>query len=175
MLEVLESKLSFEHEIIVSNLIDDKSYNLIASSRDSLGNLAVSDNQSFRTAVDTRPPKIIDIKIDTSVKGSGAEARGQIVVSWSTDEPATSQIAYGEGAPGNYSNKTSEDSRLSFEHTVVVSDLSTSKIYQVQPISSDKANNTTKGTNQSAIISRGTEDVFTIIFNSLRNIFGIKG
>ena len=173
--DTIDITLVTEHKVIISSLSDDSNYILIARSRDSLGNLAVSDAQSFKTALDTRPPKISNITVETSIKGSGAEARGQVIVSWSTDEPATSQVAYGQGAPGAYSNKTAEDSRLSYEHTVVISDLSTSSIYQVQPISDDKANNESKGTNQSAIIGRGTEDVFTIIFSSLRNIFGIKG
>ena len=172
--EVIDSKLVTEHEITLSNLIDDQTYFATARSRDALGNLATSDTQSFKTALDTRPPKISSITVETSIKGSGAEARGQVIVSWSTDEPATSQVAYGQGAPGAYSNKTAEDSRLTQEHTVVISDLPTSSIYQVQPLSKDKAANESKGTNQSAIIGRASEDVFSIIFNSLRKIFGIK-
>lgn len=172
--EAIESKLVLEHEITISNLIDDRSYSLIARSRDASGNLAVSDVQTFKTALDTRPPKISNITVETTIKGSGSEAKGQVIVSWDTDEPSTSQVAYGQGSPGSYSNKTSEDSELVTSHTVVISDLSTSSIYQIQPISKDKADNEADGTNQSAIIGRGSEDVLTIIFNALRNIFGIK-
>lgn len=175
LIEAIDSKLTLDHEMIISNLEDDKNYSLIARSTDGSGNVAVSDTQTFKTALDTRPPKINDIIVDTSIKGTGAEARGQVVVSWTTDEPATSQIAYGQGAAGSYNNKTSEDSRLSTEHVVIISDLSTSSIFQIQPLSKDKASNETKGTNQSAIVGRGSEDVFTIIFSALRNIFGIKG
>ncbi len=171
--EVIDSKMTVDHEVTISGLIDNTDYSLVARSRDAAGNLAVSDAQTFKTALDTRPPKVSNITVDTTIKGSGAEARGQVVVSWTTDELATSQVAYGQGAPGNYNNKTAEDSRLTLEHVVIISDLSTSSIYQLQPISKDKANNSANGTNQSAIIGRGSEDVFTIIFNSLRKIFGI--
>ena len=173
--EVIISKLGVEHEITISGLIDNTDYTLVARSRDASGNLAVSDTQTFKTALDTRPPKISDISVETTIKGNGSEARGQVIVSWTTDEPGTSQVSYGQGSPGSYSNKTAEDSRLSTEHVVIISDLSISSIYQIQPLSKDKAANESKGANQSAIIGRGTEDVFTIIFNSLRNIFGIKG
>lgn len=174
-LEVLDSKLATDHELTLSGLEDDKNYSLTARSRDGSGNLAVSDTQTFKTALDTRPPKVSNIIVESSIKGSGAEARGQVVVSWTTDEPSTSQVAYGQGAPGSYSNKTSEDSRLSNEHVVIISDLATSSIFQVQTLSKDKAANEAKGTNQSAIIGRGSEDVFTIIFSSLRKIFGLRG
>ncbi len=172
--EIINSKFTTEHEITISELADDSIYSLVASSRDEASNLVVSDPQTFRTALDTRPPKISKINVDTAIRGSGSEAKGQVIVSWSTDEPATSQVAFGQGSPGNYNNKSVEDSTLSLEHTVIISDLSTSSIYQIQPLSKDKAGNEGKGTNQSAIVGRGTEDVFTIIFNSLRNIFGIR-
>ena len=172
--EAIQSKFVTEHEVTISGLIDNTDYTLVARSRDAAGNLAVSDVQTFKTALDTRPPKISNITVETTIKGSGSESKGQVIVSWDTDEPATSQVAYGQGSPGSYSNKTSEDSELITSHTVVISDLSTSSIYQIQPISKDKADNGSNGTNQSAIIGRGSEDVLTIIFNALRNIFGIK-
>ncbi len=171
--EAVDAKLVIEHEMIISGLEDDSDYSLVARSRDASDNLAVSDTHTFRTALDTRPPKISKVTVETAVRGKGSEAKGQVIVTWQTDEPATSQIAFGQGAPGNYNNKTVESSELSLEHTVVISDLSTSSIYQLQPVSKDKAGNEGKGSNQSAIVGRGFEDVFTIIFNSLRNIFGI--
>lgn len=174
-LETISSKLTTEHEITIAGLDDNSTYSLVARSRDAFDNLAISDTQTFKTALDTRPPKISKITVDTTIRGTGAEAKGQVIVSWTTDELATSQVAFGQGAPGSYNNKTAEDSTLSYEHTVVISDLSTSSIYQVQPVSRDGANNLSKGSNQSAIIGRGTEDVFMIIFSALRNIFGIKG
>lgn len=171
--EAVDAKLVVEHEMIISGLDDDSNYSLVARSRDASDNLAISDTHTFRTALDTRPPKISKVTVETAIRGKGAEAKGQVIVTWQTDEPSTSQIAFGQGAPGNYNNKTVESSDLSTEHTVVISDLSTSSIYQIQPISKDKAGNEGKGSNQSAIVGRGFEDVFTIIFNSLRNIFGI--
>ncbi|MBC7943236.1 fibronectin type III domain-containing protein [Candidatus Saccharibacteria bacterium] len=168
------SKLTIEHEIILRGLEDDSQYFLLAQSRDVDGNLAVGDRQIFKTALDTRPPKISGTRVETSIKGNGSEARGQIVISWKTDEPTTGQVAYADGSGGtDYSNKTSEDARLSTDHVVIISDLPTSKVYHLQPISRDKSQNIATGKDKSAIIGRASESILNIILNSLNSIFGI--
>ncbi len=167
------SELTTEHSIIIKDLIDDSEYYLIAQSRDASGNLATSDKQTFKTALDTRPPKVSNVTVETSIRGTGAEARGQAVVSWTTDEPSTSQVAYAEGSGAtSFNNKTAEDSTLSTEHIVIVSDLPTSRVYSVQPVSRDRSNNAGVGEAQSAIVGRASDDVLTIVFNILRRVFG---
>ena len=171
--ESVDPKLVTDHEITIRDLEDDSEYFLVANSRDGDGNLATSDRQTFRTALDTRPPKVSGITIESSIRGTGAEARGQVVVSWRTDEPATSQVAFTEGSGAtNFNNRTAEDLGLSFEHIVIVSDLPTSKVYSVQPISKDKSGNNGKGQTESAIIGRASDNVLTIVLNSLKKVFG---
>ncbi|QQS26788.1 VCBS repeat-containing protein [bacterium] len=171
--EISDSKLTTEHTVIIHDLIDDTEYSLVAESRDAGGNLAVSDVQRLKTALDTRPPKISRMKVETAIRGTGAEARGQIVVSWYTDEPATSQIAYGEGSGRKqFTSRTSEDAALSNEHIVIISDLSTSHIYSVQPLSKDRAGNETSGDVRSAVIGKASDSVIAIVLNALKGIFG---
>jgi hypothetical protein len=168
-----DSTLTTSHEITIRDLEDNSQYFLVAQSRDASGNLATSDRQVFQTALDTRPPKISDISIESSIRGTGAEARGQVVVSWRTDELSTSQVAYAEGSDAvAFNNKTAEDSALSFEHIVIVSDLPTSKVYSIQPVSNDKSGNSGKGEVQSAIIGRASDSVLAIVLATLKNIFG---
>ncbi len=171
--QVVDSKLVTEHKVIIRDLIDDTDYNLVATSHDKDNNAAVSDSQRFRTALDTRPPKISDVVVETSVRGNGSQSRGQIIVSWKTDEPATSQVAFGLGEGASLTSKSSEDGRMTLEHTVVVSDIPTSSIYSVAPISTDKGDNATTAESITAIIGRGSENVFNIIFDALGRIFGL--
>ena len=171
--EVSDSKLVEKHTVTLKDLEDDTEYDFVIESRDKGGNVALSDRQTFETPLDTRPPKISEIVVETSIRGSGAGARGQIVVSWTTDEPSTSQVAYGQGSGGSFTNKTAEDSELVTEHVVIISDLPTSNVYHVQPVSKDSANNEGKGEDQSAIIGRANESVLTIIVNTLQRIFGL--
>ena len=168
-----DSKLILDHQMIIRNLEDDSEYFLVAQSRDGSGNVAVSDRQVFRTALDTRPPKVSDVTVESSIRGTGAEARGQIVVSWHTDEPASSQVNYTEGSSAtNFNSRTAEDTSLSLEHIVIISDLPTSRVYSVQPVSRDKAGNAETSTVEPAIIGRSSDNVLTIILNSLRKVFG---
>ena len=173
-LNAIDTTMTTTHEIIIRQLADDSQYTLIARSRDSSGNVAVSDSQVFRTALDTRAPKITDITVTPSIRGTGAEARGQIIITWKTDEPATSQVAYGEGTSGDLSNSSSQDSRLTYDHAVVISDLSTSKVYRVQPVSYDKGNNEGAGDPQTAIVGRSSQSALSIIFSVLQKIFGVN-
>ena len=167
------SELVTAHEITIRGLEDDSEYSLVAQSRDAAGNLAVSDRQTFRTALDTRPPKITNISIEPAIRGVGAEARGQVVVSWRTDEPSTSQVAFADGAGATvFNSKTAEDSALSTEHVVIVSDLPTSRVYSMQPVSRDKSGNSGVGETQSAIIGRASDSVLTVILNTLKKVFG---
>lgn len=173
-LESLDSKLVTSHELIIRNLTDNSEYALVARSRDAGGNLATSDRQIFRTALDTRPPKISAVVVEPSVKGTGTESRGQIIVTWKTDEPTTSQVAYGIGNAAELTNKTAEDNRLTSEHVVIVSDLSTSQVYSVQAVAKDVSKNEAKSKKVSTITGRASDNVLTIIFNALQQIFGIK-
>ena len=74
----LDAKMTTNHKMIIEGLQDNSLYTLIAQSRDASGNLAISDKQVFHTALDTRPPKISGVKVQSSIKGTGAEAQGQI-------------------------------------------------------------------------------------------------
>lgn len=171
--DMADSKLVTEHEIIIRGLEDNSEYYLVANSRDGSGNLATSDRQIFHTALDTRPPKITKVTIEPSVKGSGADARGQLIVSWHTDEQATSQVSFDDGKSGTTS-RTNEDAALVTDHVVVVSDLSPAQVYSVKAISRDKAGNSAESTTQSAIIGRASDSIFAIIFNALQQIFGLS-
>lgn len=172
-LNASDGKMVTEHEMTIRNLEDDKQYSLTALSRDAAGDVATSDRQVFQTALDTRPPKISDVTVEPTVRGSGAEARGQIIVSWTTDEPATSQVAYNSGlATDVYNSRTGEDTAMTTNHVVVVSDLPTSAIYQLQALSADKADNVGKSEGQSTIIGHASDNVLSIVFTALQNIFG---
>ncbi len=172
--DIQNSELKTDHKISISGLQDDSEYFLIAQSRDRDGNLTVSDRQIFRTALDTRPPSVFDVTIESSIRGSGSEARGQVIVSWKTDEPATSQVGYADGSTATvFNNKTSEDTQLTTEHIVVLSNLPTSKVYSIQAMSFDRARNIGVSEPQTEIIGRANESVLTIILNSLQRIFGL--
>jgi hypothetical protein len=164
--------LKTTHEILIEDLLDDTQYSLIAQSRDGGGNLAASDEQIFRTALDTRPPKITDFLVETSVSGSGNSARGQLIVSWTTDEPTTSQIAYGEGTGSDLSNRSPLDVRYTTEHVVVVSDVATAAVYSIRAVSADRAGNVTESESAVGIVNKASENAINIVLEVLNQVFG---
>ena len=172
LFEKYDSATTTEHEMVIRELQDNSDYVLVAESRDAEGNVALSDAQNFRTALDTRPPVVKNLKVETTIRGTGAEARGQVVVSWDTDEPSTSQVAYADGSSGStYTNRTAEETTLVTQHTVIVSDLATSKVFHLRAESRDRAGNAGTSEDRSTIIGRASDSVLSIIFNALSKVF----
>jgi hypothetical protein len=171
--EDINSDFVTNHSMTISNMPYNTPYDLVARSTDELGNTAVSDQQVFHTGLDTRPPIISDITIQPSIRGTGASAQGQLVISWKTDKAGTSQVAYGEGSSGNYSAKTAEDTALVTNHVVVVSNLSTSEVYHLQVLSKDADGVRGVSGDQTTIIGQASDSALSIVFNALQSIFGL--
>lgn len=163
-----------EHKMLIAGLYQESTYTMQVKARDRYGNEATSDIQKFTTAVDTRPPAIFDIKVEGENSSFVSDEGGsgvQLVISWSTDEPATSQIEFAEGAGSTYTNATFEDATLTSEHMVVLPNLSASKVYHLRVISTDKADNKTFSYDIVTVTPKTSDSAVDLIFNSLRGIF----
>ncbi len=94
---------------------------------------ATDDSEADPVITDTTAPTISNLSAD-SPRGD------QLVVTWTTNEPATAQVEY--GTDGNLGNATDEDPRYVTSHTVTISPLDRKTIYYVQVSSRDAAGNT---------------------------------
>ncbi|PIP56774.1 hypothetical protein COX05_01225, partial [candidate division WWE3 bacterium CG22_combo_CG10-13_8_21_14_all_39_12] len=136
------------------------------------GNVATSETISYDTPFDTRPPKISNITIETSINGVGADAKAQIIVSWRTDENATSQVEFEPGVGGEtYSKKTVEDATLTNSHVVIISDIESSRPYHLRAVSRDGARNTTFSNDQAVITGKVSESALDLIIGNLQESF----
>ncbi len=172
-LSAIDPAMTTNHLMTIENLNYNTPYQIIATSQDSLGNIATSDLQIFHTGLDTRPPIVSSVVVQPSIRGTGASASGQIIVSWKTDKPGTSQVAYGQGSSGGYSSKTAEDTTLVTNHVVVISNLPTSEVFHLEAISLDNAGNTGVSSNQTTIVGQATDSALSIVFNALQAVFGL--
>jgi len=164
------------HEVSLSGLSDSTSYEVQAYGTDQYGNIATGEINTFTTPLDTRAPSISNVTIETSNVGSGQQDKAQIAVSWTTDEPATSMVEYGEGLSGDqYSNKSTEDKAYATQHLVIISDLVPSLPYHLKVVSSDKANNIAQSDDSTAIPGEVQKSILQIILNALQNSFGWLG
>ena len=86
-----------------------------------------------------------------------SQSVSQLIISWNTDEPATSQVEYGDGTGIDYSQKTQEDSNLTINHLVIIPNLTSSKVYHLRALSNDKANNQGKSIDTVTITPKQTD------------------
>ncbi|MBU6389509.1 fibronectin type III domain-containing protein, partial [Patescibacteria group bacterium] len=162
-----------DHTVTVSNLADRSTYILTAEGVDKYGNTATSDQNRFTTPNDTRPPKISNLTVAVKSVGFGSVQKAQVVVTWETDEPGTSQLEYGPGiASTDYPQKTREDMTYTTSHVVIASDLDPSKIYHLRAVSRDQAGNTGDSEDTTVITGQTQQSVIDIIMNSLQNSLG---
>lgn len=167
-----------EHRIIIRGLTAETGYTLIVKGRDKAGNEAISDPQKVTTATDTRPPQVTNLKVEGAVQAvsdNSQESVAQLVVSWTTDEPSTSQVEFGEGTGSTYSNKTQEDSTLTVNHMVVITGLTPSKVYHLRALSKDKANNLAQSIDTVTITPKATENALNLVLQNLQQVFGVLG
>jgi len=172
--EVNLNLVSGEHKITLKGLLPDTKYVLVVKGLDRIGNEAKSDPQTFTTATDTRAPKISEVLVETypgEVDNGSGKKNSQIIVSWKTDEPATSKVEYGEGNTDIYEFKTPEDDNLKLNHVVIINNLDISKIYHLRAISLDKAKNESKSQDVVTVTAKTQDNAFDLIFKNIRNIF----
>lgn len=94
-------------------------------------NVTVTPSQ-IDPAPDTSPPTLTNLQLG-SVGQNGA------TVTWSTDEPADSQVEYGSSS--SYGMATARNTTLSSTHTVVISGLDASATYHFRAVSRDGSGN----------------------------------
>lgn len=168
-----------EHRMIIRGLLPQTDYILVVKGRDKIGNEAISDTQRFTTATDTRPPQITDLRVEGAAipptATTAQESTAQLIVSWNTDEPAASQVEFGEGTGTTYSSKTQEDSNLTYNHVVIISNLTPSKVYHLRAISKDKAGNVGHSIDTVTITPKATENALNLVITNLQEAFGFIG
>ena len=178
--EVNIDLVSGEHKMVIKGVQAETNYILVVKGRDKAGNEAASDNQKVTTATDTRPPLISSLSVEgsnVSAKdaNSNQQSSSQLVVIWDTDEAAASQVEFGEGTGSNYSQKTQEDANLTFNHLVVISNLTPSKVYHLRADSADKAGNISQSVDTVTVTPKATDNALDLVVGNLREMFGFLG
>ena len=164
-----------KHQVAITPLNPKTVYSLIIKGDDAYGNQAVSDTQTFTTATDTVPPTISNLTIQSQIMSGTSGNKSQIIVSWTTDKPATSQVEFNQGSGGSYSQKSSEDSHYVLNHIVVISNLPTSTVFHLKAISTDESGNTGYSSDNITITPQATESALNLVLGNLEQVFGFLG
>jgi hypothetical protein len=162
--------------VTLTNLTDNSKYFFKVKSRDKFGNLAESGVREAMTSLDNAAPAIIGVKSESGVISSGETSRIQIVISWSTDEPATSMVEYGEGIGSSaetlgYSFKTEEDQVFNQSHLVIISGLKPSTTYHFRILAKDMVGNESKSGDYTILTPPKDLSVLQLILKSWEETF----
>jgi hypothetical protein len=143
------------HEVTLSGLLPSTLYHFRVHSADTAGNSASSLDQTFTTMADSLAPVISEI-IVTNITGNSA------TVNWTTNEPASSLVDY--GITTAYEIGTKIDNTLVVLHSVNLTGLNSSTLYNFRVRSKDSVENTGVSTNQA----------FTTLDNTAPVISGVR-
>jgi len=124
------------------------------------------------TGKDTRAPVISNVVVETQINGSGNSSTAQILVSWETDEPATTQVIYGQGTGSEYPLSTPEDTGLTKRHVVVIRDMEATTSYHLQIVSKDETNNQATSSDLIAVTPAVAESALDVVLKNLEDVFG---
>jgi hypothetical protein len=165
-------KLTKTHDVLLKDLRDDNNYAIVVKGKDEAGNEAVYPIQKVKTAVDFRPPEIQNMSVESTIVGVGDEAKAQIIVSWDTDEPATTQVEYADGTGASYGQSSQEDPTMTTNHIVTVTGLTPAKIYHLRALSKDKGTNNGKSSDYVVVTPKSTKDALNLVMDNLSKTFG---
>ena len=170
--QISKAALESTHVMKIDHLKDGVIYIIRLRGRDKYGNEAVSDPIRYVTGKDTRPPVISNVSVEAQETGSGKASSTQIIVSWDTDEPATTQVLYGQGVGSEYPLSTPEENGLTSRHTVVIRDVQPTTSYHLQIVSKDETGNQAKTGDLIAVTPAVTASALDVVLTNLEDVFG---
>jgi len=167
-----ETELVTDHKIKLEGLTPGAVYGVRVYGRDEDDNLAQSSWFDLETLTDASGPEINQIKTSAAII-PGTEGKAQVIISWKTNEPATTMLFY---QSGNASEKKFDeeitDQAMTRNHVVVLTELSAGRVYRYLIASKDEYGNLTESRELSFLAPRQRESVFQLIINNLEDIFG---
>ena len=170
-MQVARAELSKTHVMRLEGLEDGAMYVIRLKGRDKYGNEAVSEAVRYVTGADTRPPKISNVSVESQMSGSGEASSAQLIVSWETDEEATTQVVYGQGTGSDYPVDTG-NTGLTKRHTVVIRDLAHTSSYHLKIVSKDKTGNVAESGDLIAVTPALQESALDVVLKNLEDVFG---
>ncbi|EKE15915.1 MAG: PKD protein [uncultured bacterium] len=163
-----DPKMGIEHSLEADNLESGTTYTLEVQVRDNKGNATIEKIDDYTTAKDENPPKVDQIRTDSALTQND---KVQAIISWKTDEPATTEVIYKEGRSGQEKEAKFNDS-LTSSHTAVITTFKPGTVYYFKVKSIDAAGNEGKSTDFALLTPRRKENIIQIIVNNFQDIFG---
>lgn len=163
------------HDITVRNMKSGTSYTIEIQSKDQFGNVATHTFPPFATGQDINPPLISSVRSNAAVV-PGKRLLVQTIISWTTDEPSTSQVFWLEGVGTlrdlSKAQSTAIDNNLTTNHIAVVTSLKPGSVYRFVVKSVDERSNQAISREFSILTPQQGETVIDLIVKNFQEIFG---
>ena len=162
-----KSEFATKHELVLKNLASGVTFGLNLKVRDEDGNETEETFPSFQTSKDENAPKIDQIKTSSALSQTD---KVQSIISWLTDEGATSTLAYREGRDGNDTTVNASD-KLATNHISVITSFKPGTVYYFRVKAKDEAGNESTSTEYAILTPRRKENIIQIILANFQDIF----
>jgi hypothetical protein len=172
--KITDETLGTYHDVLIANLTPATTYEVKAYGLTKEGNtVEAQESMTVTTSQDVTPPVITDFKVDSTLIPTRSD-RIQTLVSWQTDEPATSVVSYEEGAgspTAPLSNKQENVGEMTTNHVVILTTLKPGTIYRFQISSADDAGNVATYPVSTVVTPRQGQSIVDVIFKNFGDTF----
>ncbi len=161
------------HEITINEFQAGIFYDIEISSTDEKNNKAVEVLKHFSTLDKDVPPEILHIKVDSTIFIDDSN-RIQTVVSWLTNEPATSRVYFEEGVHSKkeLKERTVLKSDYNREHVIVIPKFKAGLVYSFRVESIDSGGNISTSKVHTFMTAKKKESIIQVILRILEDTFG---
>jgi len=161
-----------DHALTLKNLEPNTEYSLVILAKEETGNEATSPTLTFSTGKDTTPPEISQVRTSLAISPRGDTV--QAVITWLTNEPATSRVYFIQGASWKEElvKSTSLDKTLSIKHTVLLPALKPGQVYRFRAESIDSSGNVSLSKDFTFLTPQQKKTIIQIIIAQFEKIFG---
>ncbi|MBI2462801.1 MAG: fibronectin type III domain-containing protein [Candidatus Spechtbacteria bacterium] len=160
------------HAVTITGLNPGTRYDVEVISKDAFGNQVIEKLFPINTGEDKEAPVISQIRTSTAVV-PGKTITIQTIISWKTDEPATSQVTWQEGSSENKALERTTPllADLTTDHLVVITQFRPATVYRFSAQSKDAAGNETTSRTFTILTPRQDQTVLQIIVKNFQDIF----
>jgi len=167
------------HEVTAKEFEAGLIYQVEMLGEDFDGNIISKTLSTFSTSETDAPPVISQVQTDAALL-PGEQTAVQAIISWITNEPATSQVFYQKGFgkkddSQEFIQKTPFDPSYVKHHIIVITNFDPGAVYQFQLESVDSSGNMTRSKTHTILTPRQKESVFQVIMSNMEETFSWVG
>ncbi|MEI7620912.1 MAG: fibronectin type III domain-containing protein [Candidatus Moraniibacteriota bacterium] len=159
--------LSLAHTVVLKDLSSGTTFALKVQAKDESGNAAELAGQNFTVGKDTASPVIDQIRTDSALAQND---KVQSIISWTTNENATTTIIFKEGKNGDEKELVLNENH-SKNHLAVMTVFKPGVVYFFRAKSVDATGNEGYSSDFALLTPKKKENIIQVIVNNFQDIF----